>query len=651
MIAREGRSIHFGDFHGQWNAAEDELALLVAGLWRHGYDFTAFLSPDRQEALRATVERNRIPLRIFPGREYMYDWGHLTTVGTTGDAPPINDPDVESVLRWFKANSEWVVLAHPYAFMVDRLESLLDAGLLDAVELVNGPLDSNNNRKLIDWYASLLNRGKRVPIVSGLDIHVPVGDRRPDVLYDDAYPTSLDIPLLGANRTGVIADRCDVNAVRAAIADGRTFIEIPSERMLVGPPDIVAWLERNDYWAEVEAEQGRRCRFTPQSQRRFIGGSTVSLDCAGFTGLVGIDGREQAVPASGRVALPVPLKTPRDTQYVTLVGRDADAVSVAALKVFHPLQVQAAPRLANGRCQTLVDVVNVGSETIEDLVLTLSGCGIRVEERLPPLAPNGVMRRVHTWTVPEPARPTPFHVAIGNDAMKKEFSKYLVFIDCPWIDDPDSPEAWSAIAPIRMTGTFDEQIDTAYTTDWQGDADLSAEVRMAWNRRGLFFRMRIADDVLAPSRKPALLMFGDSLQIGVNPVATEAVGNQSFYDIMMTRGAEPDGVEKAWMERPVRMALEHPSSGRRLLEGLYTGGKTESHFEGLLFLPFHLIPPMQPVPGYRFGLYLVLFDNDGTGLETALQWPLHAERHLGQAWYIPYGGAWAGIELGPAPEA
>lgn len=73
--------------------------------------------------------------------------------------------------------------------------------------------------------------------------------------------------------------------------------------------------------------------------------------------------------------------------------------------------------------------------------------------------------------------------------------------------------------------------------------------------------------------------------------------------------------------------------------------------EGLLFLPFHLIPPMQPVPGYRFGLYLVLFDNDGTGLETALQWPLHAERHLGQAWYIPYGGAWAGIELGPAPEA
>jgi len=196
MIAREGRSIHFGDFHGQWNAAEDELALLVAGLWRHGYDFTAFQSPDRQEALRATVERNRIPLRIFPGREYMYDWGHLTTVGTTGDAPPINDPDVESVLRWFKANSEWVVLAHPYAFMIDRLESLLDAGLLDAVELVNGPLDSNNNRKLIDWYASLLNRGKRVPIVSGLDIHVPVGDRRPDVLYDDAYPTSLDIPLL-----------------------------------------------------------------------------------------------------------------------------------------------------------------------------------------------------------------------------------------------------------------------------------------------------------------------------------------------------------------------------------------------------------------------------------------------------------------------
>lgn len=32
MITVGEQTVYFGDFHGQWNAAEEELALLVAGL-------------------------------------------------------------------------------------------------------------------------------------------------------------------------------------------------------------------------------------------------------------------------------------------------------------------------------------------------------------------------------------------------------------------------------------------------------------------------------------------------------------------------------------------------------------------------------------------------------------------------------------------
>ena len=58
-----------------------------------------------------------------------------------------------------------------------------------------------------------------------------------------------------------------------------------------------------------------------------------------------------------------------------------------------------------------------------------------------------------------------------------------------------------------------------------------------------------------------------------------------------------------------------------------------------------MIQPMAPVAGARFGLFLTIFDNDGTGLKTSLQWPLHAERFVNQAWYIPYYGAWASVKM------
>lgn len=636
--------IFHGDFHGQWNASEEELALLVAGLWHHGYDFTAFQSPARHDALEGIITENKLPIHVFSGKEYMYEWAHLTTAYVKGEAPPINDPDYEKVLAWYRENSEWVIMAHPYEFMIDKLESLLDKNLLDAVELVNGFRNSNRNQKLLSWYDDLLKRGKYVPIVGGLDIHIPGGSRRPSILYSANYPPSADISLFGANRTGIIAETCDVKSVKSAIFAKKSFIELSDTHKLIGPPEIVSYLENNQYWEKVEEDLKRRRRLIPQTAGMIIGENENELKYPLLADSVEIAGKSFKVPSSGRISINVPLRFSRNTQYLNIVSKSADAMSVNTLKVYHPVNVDVFPEIENGRCRTVANISNVGREILTGLRLTISANGQSFSDVLPEMKGNAVEQLVHEWKIGEPFRPTKFEIRIGNGKISKGFSKYLVFIECPYVENPENDDAWEKIRPVKLSGNFSEQVDTDYTAEWRGDGDLSAEIKTAWNRKGLLFKMSFRDDVLAPS-KTALLMFGDCFQIGINPVATEAVGNQSFYDIMMTRGAEPGGLEKAYMERPVNMALEYPQNQRLLLDGLYKGKISDGKFNALLSLPFNMISPMQPVPGYRFGLYFVIFDNDGTGLKTAFQWPLHAERHVNQAWYIPYGGAWAGVKL------
>ncbi len=633
--------IYFGDFHGQWNASEEEMALLVAGLWYHGYDFSAFQTPARYDFFKRIVTANKIPLKIFPGMECMYEWGHLTTVNVKGKPPDADSTDYENVLAWFKQNSGWVVLAHPYEFMLDKLEYLLDRNLLDAVELINGHLRSNRNLYLISWYRNLLQKGKTVPIVSGLDIHIPTGSSRPSILCDENYPPSSDIGAFGSHRTGVIAKECTAECIKQAIDDRQTFIELAGGE-LIGPPEITGYLKKNNYTDRAEKDMEARRMFVPAISGIITGNGKINLTYEHPVEKTVVCGREYK-PRAFKTAIKAPLIFHRNTQYVNVVSLSGKDISVNAMKVYHPVQAEVFPEIQSGRARTLVSISNAGSEKIKNLKLQVSCGKQRFTKSLFGVMPNVAEHVVHEWKIDEPLRPSKFDFSIGNAEISKSFSKYLVFMECPRIKDPGSEKEWEKIRPVNMSGDFPEQVDTGYTVYWNGNDDLSAEVKTGWNNNALYFKIAVKDDILAPS-KTNLLMFGDCLQIGINPVGTEAVGNQSFYDIMMSRGTE-DGREKAYMERPVKMALEYTRSQRFLLEGLYCGSIKKGVFQGLLTIPFHLIPPVQPLPGSRFGLYYVLFDNDGKGLKTIFQWPLHSERYVNQAWYVPYYGAWASVQL------
>lgn len=642
MIKTGKYRIFFGDFHGQWNASEEEMALLVAGLWYHGYDFTAFQSPDRYKFLSDIITRNNLPLQAFPGKEYMYEWGHLTTVNVKGKPPDADCTEYEKVLGWFKQNCDWVIMAHPYEFMIDKLESLLDKNLLDAVELVNGHLHSDCNLSLISWYQGLLHKGKKAPVVSGLDVHIPTGSSRPEILYDESYPPSSDIGLFGANRTGVVTEECTIDSIKDAIKDGRTFVELPGGE-LVGPPEITEYLEKNNYGIDAEKELKQRRMLIPETAGRITGKSRITLTYRHTVKKTIISGEEYRPAVPYKVRIDVPLTSHRNTQYVNVASRAGKNMSVNAMKVYHPVQAEVFPENRSGKYRTFIRISNSGTENLKGLKLKACCGKQQFSKSLPDIMSNTIEQVIHKWNIKKPGRPSKFNISIENANIKKSFSKYLVFVDCPYIEKPEREEEWKKILPVKMSGDFTEQVDTGFTVYWNGNDDLSAEIKTAWNNNALYFKLTVKDDVLVPS-KTNLLMFGDSFQIGINPVDTEAVGNQSFYDVMMTRGTEAIR-EKAYMERPVNMALEYPQKQRMLLEGMYKGNVKNRVFSGLLTLPFHLIPPMQPVQGYRFGLYYVIFDNDGKGLKTSFQWPLHSERYLNQAWYIPYCGAWAGVQL------
>lgn len=100
MITVDKYKIFFGDFHGQWNASVEELALLPAGLTYHGYDFSAFQTPGIFQELQKIIDNNQIDYKLFPGRECMYEWGHLTTASLTGEIPAADKHSVSQFHHW-----------------------------------------------------------------------------------------------------------------------------------------------------------------------------------------------------------------------------------------------------------------------------------------------------------------------------------------------------------------------------------------------------------------------------------------------------------------------------------------------------------------------------------------------------------------------
>jgi len=657
MIEIGGYKVYFGDFHGQWNEDRANPALLVAGLTYYGYDFSVFQGPGTNRAVESMARALNVPITFFPGNECMFDWAHITTWDLRGEQPPLDNPNYAEVLADLKSRSRMVTVAHPYEPFIPKIEGLLEDGLIDAVEIVNGgPQTIDHSMPILKWLRRMQAKGRKIPVVGGMDIHIAGGCQRPAVSYSADYPPRRDIGALGLNRTAVIVDQFTPEAIVDAVKAGRSVVDAGGE--LLGDPELVRELDAKGYRRALHQAQERLDRITLKAigDEDLVGCETRSFladpgegDVAVIRIMTGPDeAARREVRKSESAELTIPHAFDRNLFHLGASVQAGDGAAKAfALKVWSPAEVALVAEVtADEKARAVVQIVNRSEKPMEGVVSikAAKGEGLEREPFGPLPAHRAASANCENELGDDPSRPVPYTAEIElSSGLRRNVHRELVFMGVPYLDR-DEPSYWGGVPDIVIG--YEDQLDDKWTSEWRGSQDASARVKVAWNEQGLYFRALVVDDVLCPSPRPAMPMFGDSLQIGINPIHREDLPAFSVYDFFLTRHLQGD---RLLLDRSPRIACEGvqpPSSHKRMPEALFSN-EAVSPTETLcrVNLPWHLLIPMQPVAGYRFGLFLILWDNDGSGCKASLEWPKFAERDTGSAWYAVAGGAWAQMEL------
>lgn len=669
MLELAGERIFFGDFHGQWLEKPENFPIFLAGLTYYGYDFSMFQGQSGHDTsrggpLQKLVHDLAVNITVFPdGYELFFDWGHITTAGFHPDAgmPPQTESDFEKVFHYLKNHTRFCALAHPYPEMFDKLDHLLENGLIDAVELINSEGTGSNHAFLRNWYEKRLRRGRLTPIVSGLDIHTSHGFCRPPIFFNADYHPNTDIGLLDKHRTLVLGECCDEDCVFDAVRRGRSLIEIRGQ--LIGPQNLVEKLIKGGYFAARARAQEERENF------RLVGTSGARAVAHEKFALIvqyprqktgkaiyyrpdGAVSRTQYKPGKAFTIKNVPAPREGNQSYAAVQVRVNNGRGrLFALRVRSGLTIDLQPKVAVNRggrrlYSVRLSIRNNRPVPVHGRYILRSDAvpGSVIKGRFGPIPPAVSANFTHILKGSnEPLRSQSFAVEVAPAAGPAQtFSKDLVFLTVPHAPRLNV-NAWAACDPIRLNQR--EQLEPTFSSDWKGPQDCSGEFRVLWNEEALHFRIEVTDDILAQGtlRDPEAMMWSDAIQIAVNPINRDDVPEFSFYDIWTTRGAHQRN-ERGWIRTGPNMAVDGIERGRVHIPARYFRVQRLSKTRMLvrLKLPWCFLVPMQPVAGYRFGLYLILWDNDGFGLKSALCWP---RPNTNQAWYQPEGAGWAQAEL------
>jgi len=659
VIEVGGHKLFFGDFHGQWNEDMTNPAILIAGLTYYGYDFSVFQGPGTNAYIDGMARALELPITFFPGRECFYDWAHITTWDLEGDPPPLDNPNVKEVLTDMRKRSRMLIAAHPYDPFIPQLEGLLDEGLLDAVEIVNGgPPKIDHDRLIMQWLRRMQAKGKTVPLVGGMDIHLASGCQRPNVCFSDDYTPREDINALGRNLTAVLADSPEPEAILSAVKAGRSVVEAGGE--LLGNPDLIRELESAGYWEARRKAQARRDDITlaAAGDGELLATQPCELlvepgegDEATVRILDTLDHARRLTWSRAGGSLPVdalPHLYDRDLFALAASVQTADGAAKGfALKVRSPVEIELRPDPSpTGGGRAVFSMTNLTGQDVEGTVSISGPRGAGVADApVGPLAPqtSGSVS-CDTALAEDPSRPHPFEAQVRlSTGLVRKTRRDLVFVGVGYLEN-DEESSWRELPEIVLG--YKDQLDPMWTSDWRGPEDISARIQVGWNERALHLRARMTDDVLCPSPRPDMPMFGDALQIGINPMNREDLPSFGIHDVWLTRHLQGDALTADRSPRIACEGLHRPFEHYTLPSSLFTNEKTADNVVTCrLALPWRLLIPMQPVAGYRFGLYLILFDNDGTGLKASLQWPRCMERDTGKAWYSVNNGTWAQMKL------
>jgi hypothetical protein len=665
MITLPSGRVYFGDFHGQWNEDYTNPALLVAAHSYYGYDFSIFQGFGPNTYVEGLASSLHLPLKFFPGRECMFDWAHVTTWGLQGEPPPLDETDFRAVLADLKRRCHMLMIAHPFEPFIPHLEGLLDEGLVDAVEIVNGgPAKVDRQAPILRWLRDMQAKGKRVPVVGGMDIHIAEGFQRPDVCYSDAFVPQTDFAAMDRNRTAVLVDELTPEAILDAVRQGRSVVEAGGE--LLGDAELIAQLEREGYWQARRQAQARLDEITLTVEGgELLGGHEgvlrprVRHDQRATVRVFERPGQAQAHEwRSGReLRVTIPHAFDRNLFYLGASVESPDGlVKGFALKVRSPVEIElvSEPQGPEG-CRAVLGVINRSQDVVQGRATLTPTGGPSRELALEPLAPEANAKL--SCEIPaggDPSQPVEVSACVRIGGLARATRRKLVFVGVPHMEK-DGEAAWRDVSKIFLGR--EDQIDPYWTHQWRGPEDSSATVQLAWNEQALMMRAVVTDDVLCPSvRARKQPMFGDSLQIAINPIHREDLPAFGVYDFFLTRHLQGDyllldrsphiaceGIRRAWDKTVMPASM---FSTRALPPIDSAGGKLTQTLLTVRF-PWHVLIPMQPLAGYRFNLFLILWDNDGQGCKASLQWPRYTEADTQTVWYAVNNNCWAQMTLTP----
>lgn len=194
----------YGDLHIHSNASDGSLSAYEIGVLakRDGLDFVALANHNN------FAENFSLPhidgLTFIPAVEWTHYKGHINLFGV--DNPFDNSfvantkEEMQKLISNAKSKGATVSVNHPKCQFCPYLWE--DENAFDMMEIWNGPMRKTNERA-IEWWTSLLSKGRKIPIVGGSDFHKPKSLARlgnPVTAVYSPSPSKEDI--LGSIRRG-----------------------------------------------------------------------------------------------------------------------------------------------------------------------------------------------------------------------------------------------------------------------------------------------------------------------------------------------------------------------------------------------------------------------------------------------------------------
>lgn len=248
--------IQIGGFHDHWlRTGTGVSSILIAVITRYHYDFICLMDTEfGEEALKIKnqLESWILGFKAYIGSENMYGWGHMITV--MNDCPDVDlqNEDFKAEMKKLKNYGGIVALAHiNHTLSRDRIakagyiDELIDGGYVDAIQIEKG--------KDLDYVKNRIKEGKKLPLVSGWDVHyVTPRYGMPNCIYDKNFDVKEHLDDANVVRTIVFAKDNSLNSIKKALNEGKSVIEDTQTGNLYGSPYLIDLLNKNGYHEKMK---------------------------------------------------------------------------------------------------------------------------------------------------------------------------------------------------------------------------------------------------------------------------------------------------------------------------------------------------------------------------------------------------------------